>query len=202
MSEAHDNPASAEVIEKIPVKIPRSSLMLNHGCLDQNTVSHVCPGSGTDKDLYIVGWTVDDPRNPLLFSGGRKWLWTMPVALANMAVALATSAYTGPAKELKKDFGISQEVFELGLSFFVLGFAVGPMFWGPLSELYGRQIIFVGTVSRDMLSDLVLSCWFPNVIDAIHRSDRFQCRMCCSSEHRRSDRYEIPGRSVWIVALD
>ncbi len=151
MSVAHDNPASDEVIEKTPLTIPRHSLMLNHGCLDQNTVSHVYPGSGTDKDPYIVGWTVDDPRNPLLLSDGRKWLWTMLIALANMAVALATSAYTAPAKELTKDFGISQEVFELGLSFFVLGFAVGPMFWGPLSELYGRQIVFVGTVSRDML---------------------------------------------------
>jgi len=202
MSVAHDNPASDEVIEKIPATIPRHSLMLDHGCLDQNTVSHVYPGSGTDKDPYIVGWTVDDSRNPLLFSDGREWLWTMLVALANMAVALATSAYTAPAKELTTDFGISQEVSELGFSFFVLGFSVGPVFWGPLSELYGRQTVFVETVSRDMLSDLVLSYWFPNVIDAVHRSDRFQRRMCCSSEHRRSDRYEIPGRSVWIVALD
>lgn len=65
-----------------------------------------------------------------------------------MAVALATSAYTAPAKEIRENFRISQEVFELGLSVFVHGFAVGPMFWAPLSELYGRQIVFVGTVSK------------------------------------------------------
>ncbi|KAL8768188.1 MAG: hypothetical protein Q9209_005497 [Squamulea sp. 1 TL-2023] len=46
---------------------------------------------------------------------------------------------------MKADFHLSQEVFELGLSLFVLGFAVGPVFWGPLSEMYGRQIVFVGT---------------------------------------------------------
>jgi MFS family permease len=42
-------------------------------------------------------------------------------------------------------FEVSQEVVTLGLSFFVLGFAVGPLFWAPLSELYGRQILFFGT---------------------------------------------------------
>ena len=28
---------------------------------------------------------------------------------------------------------------------FVLGFAFGPLLWAPLSELYGRQILFFGT---------------------------------------------------------
>jgi multidrug resistance protein len=44
-----------------------------------------------------------------------------------------------------QNFDVSQEVATLGLSFFVLGFAVGPLFWAPLSELYGRQILFFGT---------------------------------------------------------
>jgi multidrug resistance protein len=30
-------------------------------------------------------------------------------------------------------------------SLFVLGFAVGPLLWAPLSELFGRQILFFGT---------------------------------------------------------
>jgi MFS family permease len=72
---------------------------------------------------------------------------TLLVAFANFAVALATSAYTAHSKEVKQDLYVSQEVSELGLSLFVVGFAVGPLFWGPLSELFGRQIIFVSTVS-------------------------------------------------------
>ena len=30
----------------------------------------------------------------------------------------------------------------LGVSLFVLGFAVGPLIWAPLSEMYGRQLVF------------------------------------------------------------
>lgn len=33
----------------------------------------------------------------------------------------------------------------LGVSLFVLGFAIGPLFWAPLSELYGRQALFIVT---------------------------------------------------------
>lgn len=42
-----------------------------------------------------------------------------------MAVTPAASAYTAHAKEVKHLFHMSQEVFELGLSLLVLGFAVG-----------------------------------------------------------------------------
>ncbi|KAM3075433.1 hypothetical protein ACMFMG_007581 [Clarireedia jacksonii] len=69
----------------------------------------------------------------------------MLCSFSNFAVTIATSAYAAHAKETRAEFHASQEVFELGFSLFVVGFAVGPLFWGPLSEVYGRQIIIVGT---------------------------------------------------------
>ena len=149
---AHGSPVLADV-EKAPIPLTGSSrisylnLMLSHGYIDATISEHPYPGAGTILDPYVIGWIPEDPRNPQLFKDRTKWFWTLLVALANFAVALATSAYTAHAKEVKTELRVSQEVFELGLSLFVLGFAVGPLFWGPLSELYGRQIIFVGTVS-------------------------------------------------------
>lgn len=43
---------------------------------------------------------------------------------------------------MMEDFGVNRELAVAGLSLFVVGFAVGPLFWAPLSELYGRQLIF------------------------------------------------------------
>lgn len=43
------------------------------------------------------------------------------------------------------EFSVSNTVALLGVSFFVLGFAVGPLVWAPLSEIYGRQVIFLIT---------------------------------------------------------
>lgn len=42
-------------------------------------------------------------------------------------------------------FHASQELVTLGLSLFVLGFALGPLIFAPMSELYGRQILFFVT---------------------------------------------------------
>jgi multidrug resistance protein len=79
------------------------------------------------------------------FSQGKKWFITLTVAFATLAVAFVSSAFSGSIKQVLETFGSSQEVGTLGISLFVLGFAVGPLLWAPLSELYGRQVLFFGT---------------------------------------------------------
>lgn len=81
----------------------------------------------------------------MLFSELRKWGLTAIVAIATLAVAFCSSAYSGAADQIILEFGCSEEVVILGVSLFVLGFAVGPLLWAPLSELFGRQITFFFT---------------------------------------------------------
>lgn len=75
----------------------------------------------------------------------RKWLLTSVVTLSILAITLTSSAYSGSSRLLIAEFDVSSEVYSLGVSFFVLGFAVGPALWAPLSELYGRRIWFILT---------------------------------------------------------
>lgn len=75
----------------------------------------------------------------------KKWFIILTVAFATLAVAFVSSAYSGSVRQIIEEFGVSQEVSTLGISLFVLGFALGPLLWAPLSELYGRQILFAGT---------------------------------------------------------
>lgn len=84
-------------------------------------------GSGTEDDPYVVVWIDNDPRNPMLYSEWKKWSLTMVVAIATLAVAFVSSAYSGGSKEIIMEFGCSQEIFTLGISLFVLGFAIGPL---------------------------------------------------------------------------
>ncbi|OTB03604.1 hypothetical protein M426DRAFT_321524 [Hypoxylon sp. CI-4A] len=107
--------------------------------------SYQYQGSGTEADPYVVKWIPDDPRNPMNFSPATRWFITGVVALATLAVALVSSAYSGGVAEIIYEFKISQEVAILGVSLFVLGFAIGPLLWAPLSELFGRQVLFFGT---------------------------------------------------------
>lgn len=65
----------------------------------------------------------------MTFGPAYKWTVTLTVATATLAVALASSAYSGAIESLREEFGASTELITGGLSLFVLGFAVGPLFW-------------------------------------------------------------------------
>lgn len=102
-------------------------------------------GSGTEQDPYVVEYITNDRRNPLLLPKWKKWMITNLMAIAALAVAFASSAFSGGAEEVVEAFHISTEVVTLGVSLYVLGFAIGPLIWAPMSELYGRQVLFFGT---------------------------------------------------------
>lgn len=103
--------------------------------------NHRYAGSGTEDDPYVVEFLPDDPRNPMGFSTIKKWTITLLVAFVTLAVAFVSSAYSGGIVEIVKDFNTSEEAATLGIALFVCGFAVGPLLFAPLSELYGRQIV-------------------------------------------------------------
>ncbi|THY29399.1 synaptic vesicle transporter [Aureobasidium pullulans] len=130
---------------KGPSSIPHWRLVFDQGLVTDEIMNWKYAGSGTDEDPYVVNWIDNDPRNPMLFSKVKKWFLTALVAIATLAVAFVSSAYSGGIREILAEFGASQEVGILGVSLFVLGFAIGPLLWAPLSEIFGRQVLFVTT---------------------------------------------------------
>ncbi|CDM34832.1 hypothetical protein DTO013E5_3258 [Penicillium roqueforti] len=145
MAADSDPQVSDKIESSAPTKIPYWRLVFDQGVVTQEIIDHPYPGSGTDEDPFAVTWLPNDPRNPMNFSEVKKWTFTMLVAVATLAVSLVSSAYTGGIREIMVDFDIGQEVATLGVSLFVLGFAIGPLLWAPLSELFGRQVLFIGT---------------------------------------------------------
>ena len=103
-------------------------------------------GQGTDSDPYVVEFPPRDPHNPMNFPFWRKWLITSIVTLSVFAVTLTSAAYSASADQIIVEFNTNSELFAAGIALFVLGFAVGPALWAPLSELYGRQIWFIVTL--------------------------------------------------------
>lgn len=136
-------------IEKIePVKsshIPHWRLVWDQTGVTPAVIDFAYAGSGSEDDPYVVQWIHNDPRNPMLFSSNKKWALTIVVAFCTLAVTMVSSAFAGGIIEVIEEFQISSEVATLGVSLFVLGFAIGPLLWAPLSELYGRQVVFLGS---------------------------------------------------------
>lgn len=128
--------------QTIPSKFPFWREIADQGVVTDYIVNHAYPGSGTREDPYVVQWLDNDPRNPMLWSQLKKWTITAMVATSTLAIALCSSAYSGTVNQLVMDLKMSEEVATLGVSLFVLGFAIGPLLWAPLSEMFGRQIVF------------------------------------------------------------
>ena len=120
-------------------------LITSQAHVTESVLAHKYAGSGTTEDPYVVEWIPNDPRNPMLFSTSRKWLITLSVSITTLAIAFASTAYSGSVPQVIDRFNVSDEVATLGVSLFVLGFAIGPLLWAPLSEIYGRQILFMTT---------------------------------------------------------
>lgn len=49
------------------------------------------------------------------------------------------TSYAPAVNQISEQFDVGTEVSLLGLSLLLVGFAVGPLFWAPLSEIYGRK---------------------------------------------------------------
>ncbi|KIV93035.1 hypothetical protein PV10_04280 [Exophiala mesophila] len=103
------------------------------------------PGHGTENEPFVVDFLPNDPLNPQNWPGSRKWFCVAIVAIATLGVSYCTSAYLSALPQLREHFNVSDQIITLGLSFFILGFALGPLLWGPLSEEYGRQPCYIGT---------------------------------------------------------
>ncbi|KAF4991248.1 hypothetical protein FDECE_14096 [Fusarium decemcellulare] len=92
----------------------------------------------------IVWWESDkDPKNPYNFPTWRKVLNCALVSALTFVTPLASSMFAPGVPELMVEFkSTSSELASFCVSVYVLGFAAGPMLFAPLSELYGRQIVY------------------------------------------------------------
>ncbi|KAK4156615.1 hypothetical protein C8A00DRAFT_12470 [Chaetomidium leptoderma] len=104
------------------------------------------PNGETRHDYKLVEFAEGDPENPKNWSKAYKWYITMVVALTCFIVAFCSSVITADVPGVSESFNVSHEAALVPISVFVVGFGVGPMIFAPLSEIYGRRIIYGSTL--------------------------------------------------------
>ncbi|KAL6880731.1 MFS general substrate transporter [Trichoderma novae-zelandiae] len=119
-----------------------SRFILDQPLITPAVLNHKYEGLGTSSSPYLVIWIKHDPRNAREWPQGRKMFTTSIMAILTLAAAFVSSTYSGCRIEIISDLETNNEVFSLGIALYVLGFAIGPLLWAPLGELYGRQVIF------------------------------------------------------------
>jgi multidrug resistance protein len=76
-------------------------------------------------------------------SRAHRLITAVMLAYTTFVSAFTSSIFSTATESIAAQYHVSAEVGLLGLSLYVLGFAIGPMFWAPFSELQGRRLPLV-----------------------------------------------------------
>ena len=96
-------------------------------------------------DDYLVELTGDnDPANAKSWPFKRKLRIAIVLGFDTLVASWGSSVYSSAVEPVSIIFGVSRVVAILGLTLYICGFAMGPLAFGPLSELYGRRVPITG----------------------------------------------------------
>ncbi|KAJ6516767.1 major facilitator superfamily domain-containing protein [Mycena vitilis] len=111
-----------------------------------STVTDVEPNGDALKPGHLAHGPatlpVHDPDNPRNWSTARRATINLILCLWVLTLTYSSTAYVASIHTLMQRYHMSQEVAILGVTLTVLGFAAGPLLFGPASELYGRQAVY------------------------------------------------------------
>ncbi|TGZ76252.1 MFS general substrate transporter [Ascodesmis nigricans] len=96
------------------------------------------------KDPNAVYWDgPDDPENPMNWP---QWKKNVAIGIASsitFVTPLASSMFAPGVPQVMHEFkSTNTELASFVVSVYILGFAVGPLFLSPASELWGRNILY------------------------------------------------------------
>jgi len=135
-------PASAQLKGRMEEQ-KESILEIGDGILEQRDIETDPPPleekqpTSYDSNQYLISWeSDDDPANPKNWSNSRKWIETIIVSLFTFIAPVSSSMVAPALNTISAELSITEETERaLVLSIFVLGYAMGPLVLGPLSEM-------------------------------------------------------------------
>ncbi|KAL2015071.1 hypothetical protein VTK56DRAFT_6406 [Thermocarpiscus australiensis] len=94
--------------------------------------------------VELVDWDgEDDPENPQNWPTRWKWGNIGLISMITVITPLASSMLTPAVPDMMTEFrDDSSAMASLVVSVYVIGFALGPLVFAPLSETYGRLIVY------------------------------------------------------------
>lgn len=97
-----------------------------------------------DNQVIVLDFRPGDLDNPFNWSGKKKGFLSLLLCMMTLFIGLATTAYSSGISRMCAEFGVSEELGQLGLFTFNFTCALAPLFLAPFCELAGRKIIYVG----------------------------------------------------------
>ncbi|KAI8721429.1 MFS domain-containing protein [Fusarium sp. LHS14.1] len=123
----------------------RTELELENGTSPTPTPTEKEEQSGSSQsDAGPIDWDgPDDPEMPLNWPKSKRWINTMAVSTLTLLTPFASSMIAPAVQLIMDDMSeTNPNIGSFSVSIYLLGYAFGPLFLAPLSELYGRLIVY------------------------------------------------------------
>ncbi|OJJ42441.1 hypothetical protein ASPZODRAFT_76735 [Penicilliopsis zonata CBS 506.65] len=99
-----------------------------------------------------------DPENPLDWPLSRKWLVTDIISATGLNRIMVSTILAPALPAIAKEMAMSSTEEMMALSIYLLATAFGPLVIGPLSEVYGRQLILHASSVWFLVWNIVCGC--------------------------------------------
>ena len=114
--------------------------LIPHGLVQStSTVNNIIQKASRSETQEI---TLLANEIPLFWPAHRKWSSTIVVVLMTTTITFCASIHAAAVNGVAEAFSCSKTVSTLGVTTFMIGFATGPLLFAPLSEVWGRCLVF------------------------------------------------------------
>ncbi|CCD24797.1 polyamine transporter TPO1 NDAI_0D04840 [Naumovozyma dairenensis CBS 421] len=97
-----------------------------------------------DRDQFEVTFDgPNDPLHPFNWPMKKKVILCVVLCLDCIGISMGSSIFGSAVLQICEIYDVIQVVAILGITLYVLGFAVSPVIYAPLSEIYGRRGVLV-----------------------------------------------------------
>lgn len=103
---------------------------------------------------YEVTWVPQELENPQNLTMISKRIITISCCIMAFDVSFGASAPSLACASIADEYNVPGEMSAWITSVFLCGYIAGPLIWGPLSELIGRQPVVLGTFGAFILFQL------------------------------------------------
>ncbi|RDW87607.1 MFS general substrate transporter-46 [Coleophoma crateriformis] len=108
--------------------------------------------TNTEKDhqpeiVFVVGYENEkDPMNPYNWTFALRMIATLLIGAISFVVGFASSIDSAASRQASAEFGVSDVTEALATGIYLIGFGVGALSAGPVSETVGRNPVYIVTL--------------------------------------------------------
>lgn len=128
----------------------------------EKSASQSNEGKNPEFEVFFEEGSMDPENIAMHISWPRKYYVSTLVTLISGIITMISSCWSLVAENVMSHFHISREVGVLGISLYIFGLGCGPLLLSPISELYGRRITFIFSLSFSVAWQCLV-IWSPTI---------------------------------------